>query len=118
MKKKKKKKKGKATEQGVVPRYLVKILENQTKMPYTKCRDILYHAIGLCMNMIVRQPSQRDVAQLVKPRLPRGASYSATYDGLHWTATLTIGGACYHASASGLFAALEKADSLYRKDIQ
>ena len=50
------------------------------------------------------------------PRLPPGSAYACSWDGVRWTATLTVPGAPpFTLERSTLFACLAKVDQAYRR---
>ena len=55
-------------------------------------------------------------AKSLKPRLPDGARFAATYDAtqVQWTGTLTIEGLTFERSASSLNKLLHRLDDVYR----
>lgn len=55
-------------------------------------------------------------AKTLKPRLPDGSSFVATYDAtqVQWTGTLTVEGATFERSGSSLNKLLHKLDDVYR----
>ena len=55
-------------------------------------------------------------AKSLKPRLPDGARFAATYDAtqVQWTGTLTIDGLTFERSASSLNKLLHRLDDVYR----
>ncbi len=55
-------------------------------------------------------------AKSLKPRLPDGARFAATYDAtqVQWTGTLTLEGATFERSASSLNKLLHRLDDVYR----
>lgn len=63
-----------------------------------------------------RAKKTKTFAQSLKPRLPDGARFVATYDAtqVQWTGSLTIDGMPFERSASSLNKLLHKLDDMYR----
>lgn len=63
-----------------------------------------------------RAKKKATFAKALKPRLPDGARFSATYDAaaVQWTGTLTVEGATYERQGSSLNKLLHKLDDVYR----
>jgi septal ring factor EnvC (AmiA/AmiB activator) len=63
-----------------------------------------------------RATKKETFAKSLKPRLPDGARFAATYDAtaVQWTGTLTVDGVTFERSGSSLNKLLHKLDDVYR----
>lgn len=63
-----------------------------------------------------RATKKATFAKSLKPRLPDGACFAATYDAtaVQWTGTLTVDGVTFERSGSSLNKLLHKLDDVYR----
>lgn len=66
-----------------------------------------------------RKAKKASFAKALKPRLPDGARFAATYDAtaVQWTGTLIVEGATFERRASSLNKLLYKLDDVYRASL-
>jgi hypothetical protein len=79
------------------------------------CRQARVQAEAIALNER-RAKKVVTFAKELKPRLPDGARFTATYDAtqVQWTGTLTVEGATYERSGGSLNKLLHRLDDVYR----